>query len=87
MFARSKIKKCLVCGKEFYCYNKRQDGSYRNKLIIKRRSNAVTCSKNCSKILLRFRQGRNRELKEIYIQELKDKGKTIEKQYLENINI
>ena len=38
-------KICKVCGKSFECYEKGK----RNKIPDKRQSNAVTCSKECSK--------------------------------------
>lgn len=42
------IKKCVVCGKKFECYDKPKYGG--RKGGSKRRSDSVTCSKKCAMI-------------------------------------
>lgn len=43
------IKFCIVCGKEFECYDKVQN---KRRAIYKRPINAKTCSKKCSRLYI-----------------------------------
>ena len=48
-------KKCIVCEKEFECYDSIHHGAGR-KRISKRRVNSVTCSKLCARTYERIRR-------------------------------
>ena len=49
------IKKCLVCMRDYKAYNKPKTGhGGRNRVRSNRPSKSITCSKNCSKILIRI---------------------------------
>lgn len=49
------FKVCIQCNKEFECYNK--IGNHNRLTRVKRGLNCVTCSKKCSRIYTRKRQG------------------------------
>lgn len=72
------IKKCVVCGSEFKCYNKKRSGGYYQK--SKRRSNAKTCSKECSKI---YERKKHKEFLEQYRKrpEVREKAKKYAQEY------
>jgi hypothetical protein len=58
---RYMLKKCLVCGREFYIKNK-QGRSNKFKVNHFRMSSAVTCSRECSKAHLHRRYKRTRRV-------------------------
>jgi hypothetical protein len=62
------IKKCIICGREFEAYQRGMKNNNRNLRSIRRRKwNAVTCSRVCSKKMIRVKDliyNRRRKTKE-----------------------
>lgn len=50
---KSNIKICPVCKKEFECYPKPK--ANRPRVKAKKKSNAITCSKKCSRVYSSYR--------------------------------